>query len=92
VSTFINCLLKYYCTKFIKGALNYTLRTIAETEMNMTSTERVLHYSSEIPQEGPFLMPESEPPPDWPAQGIPLPVVPANFSFSNAVLQQQRGD
>ena len=40
-----------------------------EVENNMTSVERILHYTTDIEQEAPHEILNQKPPVSWPAQG-----------------------
>ena len=44
----------------VTGLLNWCVRTFAQLEASMNSTERVLYYTEEIPQEAPFTSKELE--------------------------------
>jgi ABC-type multidrug transport system fused ATPase/permease subunit len=45
------------------------LRQAAEVENNMNSVERIVHYATEIEQESPKELPDSEVPSGWPCEG-----------------------
>src|SRR4051812_20273378 len=50
-------------------AFGWMLRQVAEVENNMNSVERIVHYATEIEQEGHKELPDSKLPPGWPGQG-----------------------
>ena len=45
------------------------IRQTAESENNMNSVERIVHYTTEIEHEAPHEIPDKKPPVSWPAQG-----------------------
>ncbi len=50
------------------GILQWTVRLVIETENNMTSVERLLHFGN-VPQEPPETIAGKDPDDNWPAEG-----------------------
>eukprot|EP00095_Tigriopus_kingsejongensis_P010546 maker-scaffold349_size200065-snap-gene-1.33 protein:Tk10546 transcript:maker-scaffold349_size200065-snap-gene-1.33-mRNA-1 annotation:"multidrug resistance-associated protein 1 isoform x1" len=53
----------------ITGPMNMLVRMTSEVETNMVSVERISEYQ-ETPQEAPMLIPEQDPPHEWPQYGV----------------------
>ncbi|GAA6060372.1 hypothetical protein JCM10212_004556 [Sporobolomyces blumeae] len=53
----------------VQQALTMMVRQFAEVENNMASVERLVHTSSEIPQEASAVVARTAPPPSWPDRG-----------------------
>ncbi|KAH8831323.1 P-loop containing nucleoside triphosphate hydrolase protein [Flagelloscypha sp. PMI_526] len=53
----------------IQQAFGWLVRQTAEVENDMTSVERLVHYSQEIDQEGTYTKPEPDLPKQWPSKG-----------------------
>lgn len=51
------------------GLLQLTTRNSVDAENYLTSVERLMSFNS-IPLEAPALIPETQPPPEWPQKGI----------------------
>eukprot|EP01125_Pyxidicula_operculata_P020167 TRINITY_DN73_c2_g1_i1.p1 TRINITY_DN73_c2_g1~~TRINITY_DN73_c2_g1_i1.p1 ORF type:complete len:1092 (+),score=213.81 TRINITY_DN73_c2_g1_i1:119-3394(+) len=51
------------------GAFQFAVRSFADTDSQMVSVERLLHYAKEIPQEAPYIIDQTNPPFDWPKHG-----------------------
>jgi hypothetical protein len=49
--------------------MHISVRMIAETETQMTSVERLIHYSKNIASEAPQIILNHRPSPDWPNNG-----------------------
>ncbi|KAF9361144.1 hypothetical protein BGX26_005518 [Mortierella sp. AD094] len=62
------------------GDMSYLVQCIAALENNMNSTERLVHYTKNLPQEPPAeSRPDLKPEPLWPEQGV--------ISFNNVSLR-----
>jgi len=53
----------------LTGILNWLVRMATEAETQMISVERVLQFT-QLPSEGPTVIPDNRPPPNWPSKGI----------------------
>ncbi|KAI9204423.1 P-loop containing nucleoside triphosphate hydrolase protein, partial [Polychytrium aggregatum] len=53
----------------VLSTFNYCIRLMAETEVQMNSTERLIYYVSEIDHEAPYEIQETEPAKTWPESG-----------------------
>ncbi|PKI84854.1 hypothetical protein MVES_001270 [Malassezia vespertilionis] len=49
-------------------ALNWAVRSISEVEQNVVSVERIISYMH-LPEEAPYQLPDTAPPPPWPKHG-----------------------
>ncbi|KAH9945256.1 P-loop containing nucleoside triphosphate hydrolase protein [Epithele typhae] len=53
----------------VQQAFGWLVRQTAEVENDFNSVERLVHYTLELEQESPHLIPERQPKAPWPAQG-----------------------
>ncbi|TPX38128.1 hypothetical protein SmJEL517_g00165 [Synchytrium microbalum] len=53
----------------ITTSLNWAVRNISQTENNMNSIERLVHYCESLESEKPDIIPEHRPPASWPSEG-----------------------
>ncbi|KAK6465013.1 hypothetical protein DFJ63DRAFT_332456 [Scheffersomyces coipomensis] len=53
----------------IVGILALTIRSMTQVENEMNSVERLHEYAFNLPQEAAYVVPECEPPKEWPASG-----------------------
>lgn len=53
----------------IAGQLSMLIRTYTQVENEMNAVERMCSYAFDLPQEAPFKISETTPPPEWPEQG-----------------------
>eukprot|EP01091_Cochliopodium_minus_P010616 TRINITY_DN2850_c0_g1_i3.p1 TRINITY_DN2850_c0_g1~~TRINITY_DN2850_c0_g1_i3.p1 ORF type:complete len:720 (-),score=229.12 TRINITY_DN2850_c0_g1_i3:506-2665(-) len=47
----------------------WAIRNMVESENYMTSVERILHYSNNVPMEPPAILESNRPPENWPSEG-----------------------
>lgn len=52
----------------VVGSMNAFIRWLTDVEIQMNSVERVIYYT-QLPTEAPAEIPETRPPPEWPAKG-----------------------
>ena len=64
-------LLRFYPQFFLSNffRFSWSIQQGADVENNMSSVERIVHYTTEIEQEAPHEIPDRKPPVSWPAQG-----------------------
>jgi ABC-type multidrug transport system fused ATPase/permease subunit len=68
----------------ITGYLKFGVRMMATVEADLTSVERILFYTYNIPKEAPDTIPEADPDPNqWPSKG--------EIEFSNASMRYRDG-
>lgn len=53
----------------VQQAFSWLVRQLAEVENDMVGAERILHYANHLEQEAPQKIPDTLPPPTWPAEG-----------------------
>jgi ATP-binding cassette, subfamily C (CFTR/MRP), member 1 len=49
--------------------LQFTTRLLADVETRFTSVERISTYVNTLPAERAALIPDKQPPPEWPTKG-----------------------
>ncbi|MCH0630019.1 ATP-binding cassette domain-containing protein [Kocuria palustris] len=67
----------------IAGQLLMLIRTYTQVENEMNSAERLYQYACNLPEEAPYVITETTPPPEWPAHG--------QITFDNALLAYRPG-
>lgn len=68
----------------VTGYLKFGVRMMATVEADLTSVERIMFYTYNIPKEAPDAIPEADPDPDhWPSKG--------EIEFSNASMRYRDG-
>ena len=67
----------------IGGLLQFTVRSISETQSRFTSVERINHYATEIPVEAPEHIEETRPSESWPGSG--------QVTFHNVQMRYREG-
>jgi ABC-type multidrug transport system fused ATPase/permease subunit len=68
----------------VTGYLKFGVRMMATVEADLTSVERIMYYTYNIPKEAPDAIPEADPDPEqWPSKG--------EIEFSNASMRYRDG-
>jgi len=57
------------CSYFLINTFQWAVRTFADTENQMISVERLLHYCNDLEQESPSIITNNRPSPMWPKRG-----------------------
>ena len=67
----------------IPNILSMLIRTYTELENQMNSVERLSEFAFRLPQEAPYMITETSPPPQWPQQG--------RITFANVSMRYREG-
>lgn len=67
----------------IAGMVSMLVVIFTEADQDMNSAERILEYTSDIPQEAPYTISETCPPPEWPQTG--------QIRFENVTMSYRPG-